>query len=89
MEMLLRGVVIIPVSGRCVYAGVAELSVYVDKSTKGKGLGKALLQELITESEKNDYRTLQAGIFPENISSIKIHESTGFRILGTREKSGR
>jgi L-amino acid N-acyltransferase YncA len=77
-----------PVSGRCVYAGVAEVSVYIDAATRGKGVGKALLQSLITESEKNGLWTLQAGIFPENIASLQLHEKAGFRMIGTREKIG-
>ncbi len=78
-----------PVSGRCVYAGVAEVSVYVSDKARGKGLGKQLLQKLIEESEANNLWTLQAGIFPENIPSIKIHEDCGFRIIGKREKIGK
>jgi len=77
-----------PVSGRCVYAGVGEVSVYVSAKARGKGLGKQLLQKLIEESEANNIWTLQAGIFPENIASIKIHEDRGFRVLGTRERIG-
>ncbi|MCW3109559.1 MAG: N-acetyltransferase [Segetibacter sp.] len=77
------------VSGRCVYAGVAEVSVYVSDKARGKGLGKQLLQKLIEESEANNIWTLQAGIFPENTASIKIHEACGFRILGTRERIGK
>jgi phosphinothricin acetyltransferase len=77
-----------PVSGRCVYAGVGEVSVYVSEKARGKGVGKKLLQVLIRESEKNNFWTLQAGIFPENIASVKIHEQCGFRIIGTREKIG-
>ena len=77
-----------PVSGRCVYAGVAEVSVYVSDKARGKGLGKQLLQKLIEESEANNLWTLQAGIFPENIPSIKIHEDCGFRIIGKRERIG-
>ena len=76
------------VSGRCVYAGVAEVSVYVAADARGKGIGKKLLQALIEESEKNNFWTLQAGIFPENENSIKIHEDGGFRIIGRREKIG-
>jgi L-amino acid N-acyltransferase YncA len=76
------------VSGRCVYAGVAELSVYIDEKDRGKGIGDALLKELIKESELQHFWTLQAGIFPENIASIKMHLSNGFRIIGTREKIG-
>ena len=76
------------VSGRCVYGGVAEVSVYVAADARGKGVGKKLLQALIDESEKNNFWTLQAGIFPENESSIKIHTGCGFRIIGRREKIG-
>ncbi len=76
------------VSGRCVYAGVGEVSVYVSAKARGKGLGKQLLQKLIEESEANNTWTLQAGIFPENLASIKIHEDCGFRIVGTRERIG-
>ena len=78
-----------PVSGRCVYAGVAEVSVYVGANARGKGVGKKLLQSLIDESEKNNLWTLQAGIFPENIASIKMHGDCGFRVIGTREKVGK
>jgi L-amino acid N-acyltransferase YncA len=86
---LVRGwVALTPVSGRCVYAGVAEVSVYVDPESRGQGLGEQLLQALIAESEKNGIWTLQAGIFPENIPSLHIHEKTGFRIICIREKIG-
>lgn len=78
-----------PVSGRCVYAGVTEVSVYIHEDYRGKGVGKSLLQQLITESEKDNIWTLQAGVFPENISSIKLHEKLGFRQVGYREKIGK
>ncbi len=78
-----------PVSGRCVYAGVAEVSVYVGTTYRGKGYGELLLLELLQQSEANGIWTLQAGIFPENIGSIKIHEKCGFKIVGTREKIGK
>jgi L-amino acid N-acyltransferase YncA len=77
-----------PVSGRCVYAGVAEVSVYVDAEYRGQKIGEKLLSTLIEESEKNGIWTLQAGIFPENIPSIKIHQNGGFKIIGTRERIG-
>lgn len=78
-----------PVSGRCVYEGVAEVSVYIAASARGKGVGKKLLNALIAESEQNNLWTLQAGIFPENIGSIKIHEACCFRFIGRREKIGK
>jgi L-amino acid N-acyltransferase YncA len=78
-----------PVSGRCVYAGVAEVSIYVSDSHRGKRIGSGLLEELINESEKEGFWTLQAGIFPENLSSLKIHLALGFRQVGYREKIGK
>lgn len=78
-----------PVSSRCVYAGVAEVSVYVDPAQSGKGIGLTLLNELVRQSEAEGIWTLQAGIFPENKASLRIHEKAGFRILGTREKIGK
>ena len=77
-----------PVSGRCVYAGVAEVSVYVAAQQRGNKIGHSLLEELVKQSEANSIWTLQAGIFPENMASLKIHEANGFRIVGFREKIG-
>ena len=78
-----------PVSSRCVYGGVAELSIYIAGSSRGQGVGKAILHQLISQSEAAGYWTLQAGIFPENKASIKLHESMGFRFLGKRERIGK
>ena len=77
-----------PVSGRCVYAGVAEVSVYVAERARGQGIGLNLLRSLVEVSEKADIWTLQAGIFPENVASIEVHKRCGFRVVGTREKIG-
>lgn len=78
-----------PTSSRRVYAGVAEVSVYVDLNNLGCGIGSKLLQELINFSKKNNIWTLQAVIFPENKSSIVLHEKFGFRKVGYREKIGK
>lgn len=78
-----------PVSSRCVYAGVAEVSVYVDPEFSGRGIGLALLANLVGLSEDEGIWTLQAGIFPENLGSLRIHEKAGFRTLGVREKIGK
>jgi len=78
-----------PVSSRCVYAGVAEVSVYVSANFRGKGIGQRLLTHLIAQSEQAGLWTLQSGIFPDNIRSIKLHEKCGFRQIGYREKIGK
>ncbi len=78
-----------PVSGRCVYGGVGEVSVYVGAESRGKGVGKALMERLILESEEAGFWTIQSGIFPENKSSIQLHENVGFRYIGRRERVGK
>jgi L-amino acid N-acyltransferase YncA len=78
-----------PVSDRCVYAGVAEISVYVSEAHRGMKIGKILLQKLIESSEEQGLWTLQAGIFPENKASVALHESNGFHLIGTRNKIGK
>jgi len=77
------------VSSRCVYAGVAEVSIYIDENFRGRKIGKCLLEKLVSESEQNGIWTLQAGIMQENTPSIKLHESAGFRQAGYREKIGK
>ncbi len=77
------------VSDRCVYGGVAEVSVYVDTNYNGKGIGTKLLQSLIAESENEGLWTLQSGIFHENEISIQLHKKLGFREVGYREKIGK
>ncbi len=73
--MVLGWAALSPVSARRVYAGVAEVSVYVAASARGRGIGKSLLQALVHESEVSGIWTLQAGIFPENSASIALHKS--------------
>ena len=86
---LLGWAALTPVSSRCVYAGVAEVSVYVATNARGKNIGSLLLKELISQSEQNGIWTLQSGIFPENKASISMHEKNGFRIIGYRERIGK
>jgi L-amino acid N-acyltransferase YncA len=76
------------VSARPVYAGVAEVSVYVAESARGQGVGRVLLEALVAESERQGIWTLQAGIFPENGASLALHRSAGFRVVGVRERLG-
>jgi len=78
-----------PVSKRMVYQGVSEVSIYIRLTSNGKGYGKKLLNYLIEKSESLGIWTLQAGIFPENVRSIILHEKAGFRTVGIREKIGK
>jgi L-amino acid N-acyltransferase YncA len=77
-----------PVSSRCVYAGVAEVSVYVARQAQGQRIGAKLLASLVEASEREGIWTLQAGIFPENTASVELHKRQGFRVVGTRERLG-
>ncbi len=77
-----------PYSDRRCYRGVAEESVYVAASARGKGVGRALLGELIARAEADGYWTLLAGVFPENVASLALHESLGFRVVGVHEGLG-
>ena len=77
-----------PVSDRCCYRGVAELSVYVAAHAQGRGVGRSLLDELIVRSEAAGVWTLQAGVFPENEASMALHLACGFRAVGVRERLG-
>lgn len=76
------------ISSRCVYAGVAEVSIYIKENARGRGIGTALFKKLIEVSEEEGYWTLQSGIFPENMGSIRLHQKNGFREVGRREKIG-
>jgi phosphinothricin acetyltransferase len=87
-ERVLGWAALSPVSSRCVYAGVAEVSVYVAEAARGQGVGRALLEGLIAASEAVGIWTLQAGIFPENEASLALHRGCGFREIGRRERLG-
>jgi phosphinothricin acetyltransferase len=77
------------VSERCVYTGVAEVSVYVAEPARGQGVGRVLLGEVVWSSEQAGIWTLQAGVFPENEASLAIHRANGFRVVGIRVAIGK
>jgi len=78
-----------PVSSRCCYAGVAEVSAYVAEEARGEGIGTALLARLIESSERAGIWTIETGVFPENGPSLELLQRFGFRVVGTRERIGR
>jgi L-amino acid N-acyltransferase YncA len=80
---------LVPYSSRGCYRGVAESSVYVAERARGRGVGRALMERLVHDSEEAGYWTLQAGVFPENEESLALHRRVGFRVVGVRERIGR
>lgn len=74
------------VSGREVYRGVVEHSIYVAAEARGHGVGRALLDAFIAATEAAGIWTIQSVIFPENGPSLRMHEAAGFRVVGTRER---
>jgi len=75
-----------PTSPRSCYAGVAEHSVYVSESARGRGVGKALMAALLASADAGGIWTIQTSVFPDNAASIALHESLGFRVVGRRER---
>lgn len=88
-ERILGWAALSPVSGRCVYGGVAEVSIYIGEDYRGQGVGLALLQHLVQASEAAGFWTLQAGILKENLASRQLHARAGFREVGYRERLGK
>lgn len=80
---------VVPMSDRCTYCGVGEVSVYVAENMRGCGVGTILLRALVEASEAGGYWTLVAQCFPENEGSVRLHERGGFKRLGIRERLGR
>ena len=78
-----------PVSTRCIYSGVAELSIYVAAKHRGKGIGSILLKAIISSTEEAGLWTLQGGIFPENTQSLRLVKKHGFREVGRRKRIGK
>jgi L-amino acid N-acyltransferase YncA len=78
-----------PVSLRPRYRGVVEHSVYVDSDHQGQGVGRALLERLLADTEQDGIWTVQTGVFPENEASLALHVKCGFRVVGTQERLGR
>jgi L-amino acid N-acyltransferase YncA len=87
-ERTLGWIAAVPVSGRCVYAGVVEHSVYVHPDARGQGVGTALLRAFIASTESAGIWTIQTGVFAENAASLRLHHAAGFRTVGTRERLG-
>ncbi len=79
-------VALAPTSSRACYIGVAESSVYIAESARGRGIGRALMEAAIASARAGGIWTIQAGMFPENAASLALHESLGFRHVGRFER---
>jgi phosphinothricin acetyltransferase len=77
------------VSARAAYRGVVEHSLYVAPAHRGRGIGSELLAAFIDATEEAGHWTIQASVFPENRSSLRLHERLGFRVVGRRERIAR
>jgi L-amino acid N-acyltransferase YncA len=88
-ERVLGWAALSPTSSRACYAGVAEHSVYVSESARGRGIGKALMAALLASAEADGIWTIQTSVFPENAASVALHERLGFRVVGRRERIAR
>ncbi|MEJ2217154.1 MAG: GNAT family N-acetyltransferase [Gemmatimonadota bacterium] len=88
-DMVIGWAALSAVSGRCVYGGVAELSIYVDPDIHGQGIGSRLMRRLIKESESAGIWTLEAGVFPDNVRSLELARRAGFRVVGVRRRIGK
>jgi L-amino acid N-acyltransferase YncA len=79
-------VVLAATSARACYAGVAGSSVYVAADARGHGVGRALMEAVVVSAASGGIWSIQAGMFPENASSVALHESLGFRLVGRFER---
>ena len=68
------------------YAGIAEFSVYTERTARGKGAGRAAMSALIEAAEQGGFWKLVSRIFPENRASLALMRSLGFREVGLYER---
>lgn len=87
-EAVLGWVALSPVSERAVFKGVAEVSIYLDATCRGQGLGKQLMLSLLEESESHGLWCIESRVFADNQPSLALHEKCGFRRVGLRENIG-
>jgi L-amino acid N-acyltransferase YncA len=86
---VLGWIALAPISTRCCYAGVAEISAYVTERSRGRGVGATLLEAVVKSTESAGIWTLETGVFPENKASLALLTRFGFREVGVRERIGK
>ena len=75
-------------SDRCVYEGVGEHAVYVDRAARGGGVGTELLEALGRAAERAGYYKLTSRVFTDNEPSLRAHERAGFERIGVQRRHG-
>ncbi len=78
-----------PYSKREEYRGIGEVSVYIAREYRHRGVGEKLLKALIEESEREGFWCLTSNVFASNTASVKLHEAIGFRLVGVRKRLAR
>jgi phosphinothricin acetyltransferase len=76
-------------SDRCVYAGIGEHGVYVDRAERGQGTGRALLEALVAAAEARGLYKLTSRVFTTNAASLALHRAAGFDVVGVQRRHGR
>jgi phosphinothricin acetyltransferase len=74
---------------RPAYTGVGDFSVYVGRSWRGRGAGRAAVEALVRECESRGFWKLLSRIFPENEASLALCRSLGFREVGVYRRHGK
>ncbi|MCL6604472.1 MAG: arsinothricin resistance N-acetyltransferase ArsN1 [Paenibacillus sp.] len=77
-----------PYSHRCAYSGVADLSVYIDRKSRGQGIGTSLLLALDSTAKKNRFHKIVLYTFPFNQNGQGLYRKMGYREVGVLEKQG-
>jgi phosphinothricin acetyltransferase len=74
---------------RCASRGVGEYTIYLDRKSRGHGVGRRLLDDLVSAAEEAGYWKLQGRLFTTNEASIALARRCGFREVGVYERHGR
>jgi phosphinothricin acetyltransferase len=89
MQSMVRGWASINVfNSRCAYSGVGDLSIYIERNMRGKGLGKILLASLLDTAKEQDFHKLVLSTFEFNNAGKSLYKALGFREVGIYEEQG-
>jgi L-amino acid N-acyltransferase len=67
----------------------AEVAIYLAQDSTGKGVGRRILEELVSRARETELHVLVAQIVTENAASLSLFERAGFRRVGTMREVGR